>query len=290
MRWFENAVYLAELKEAIVYLRVTPARRRTLEEIRAEVDLLEYLKAADFPATRLVPTKSGELFASTFFNDQEMFLLVFTDCAGVEHSINPDCSDIGFYRCAGRTMGQLHRLLNELQSSQSISRKSWRTDRWPNFSDVVPASERAAWSAFEELRNWWNGLDRIFDSQLIHGDFTIRNIRRVAAGISLFDFDGCCEHFRAYEAACFLHHFRNLPAWHLAQVASNFLEGYSETNDLSDEFVESLPLFCKMKLLRSFMVLYEEIEREPDAGLEDTVQQRRGELSAKSPWNVALDA
>lgn len=289
VRWFENVVYSAEWHDARVYLRVTPSSRRTLAEIESEIAILEYLNKEGFPANYPIPTERGDLIAVEGFGDRQYFVSVFSECLGKEYLVDPTGNDFCFHRSCGKAMGQLHELLRTYQSITIHSRPSWRFDRWSSFPEIVPQSDEIAWSECEEMTNWWRNLEKLGNTQLIHGDFTIKNLRYFDDHVSLFDFDGCCEHYIGYEIGCYLHHFRNIPHENRSRLISNFLEGYSEASNLNEETVKAIPQFCKMKLLRSFLVLHEEMRSlEVRDQLRDIVMHRREELSRPSVWKATM--
>jgi Ser/Thr protein kinase RdoA (MazF antagonist) len=93
---------------------------------------------------------------------------------------------------------------------------------------------------------------------LIHGDFTIANMRLDGNTITLFDFDTCCAHWRAYEIAVFLHNFSGRQATSRQFVYDAFLEGYGQARPITAPLLEAIPLFGKMRLLYSFLAFAEE--------------------------------
>ena len=280
VRVFENVVYEGFHNGARVFLRITPSSRRSLAEIQAEIKLLNYLKQREFPATRPVAANSGDHVVQSCHADQVYFLALFDECPGEPVSaVTP--LDPGLARACGRTMGWLHSLLLDVEPGVAAIRKRWQDDRWPDFSQAVPASESEAWQVHDEVFSWCNSLEA--DSQLIHGDFTIRNFHCSDNGISLFDFDGCCTHYPGYEIACFFHHFRHLQAEDYGGMLADFLSGYAETNEVTDELRRSLPMFARMKLLRSFQVVCEELMKDDQPELRRVQTKRRLELLAESP-------
>lgn len=289
VRTFENTVYQAKKNGERVYLRITPRSRRSQEEIESEIAILQYLNQHNFPANAPIETRNGDLFLSTDVERHRYFLVLFTECAGEDYSNQIGTSDYTFYQDCGEIMGRLHKLLYEFPMKSLMQRHSWQSDRWENFAQIVSPSEETAWSEHEKIKRWWQNIAGRFETQLIHGDFTIRNMR-YANTVSLFDFDGCCEHYIGYEIGCFLHHFRHLQTQSRLRIVSNFLRGYSEQNDLSDELIETIPMFCRMKLLRSYMVLQEEVATSGNGDrLTKTIIERRKELDKPSPWEAVLN-
>jgi Ser/Thr protein kinase RdoA (MazF antagonist) len=133
------------------------------------------------------------------------------------------------------------------------------SSRWDRFAEHVPETEIEAWKLFDELRDWTDQLPT--DSSLfglIHGDFTIANLRIEGPRITLFDFDACCPHWRAYEIAAFLHYFGARDARTRQLAFDHVLQGYDEAHPVSPALIQQIPMFGKMRLLYSFLVFAEE--------------------------------
>jgi Ser/Thr protein kinase RdoA (MazF antagonist) len=182
---------------------------------------------------------------------------VFREAPGVEFGALDLSARRPFLRLAGRTMGSLHRLARAFPRPPEFARWHWTDDRWARFPSVVPDSEREAWRLYEELQAWTNGLARdgaVFG--LIHGDFTILNLRILPDRVTLFDFDSCGEHWYGYEIATFLHYF-GPEASAREEIYEEVLTGYAGAHPLEARTVETIPLFGKMRLLYSYLVFAE---------------------------------
>jgi Ser/Thr protein kinase RdoA (MazF antagonist) len=258
VRNFVNAVYRFRMDEATVYLRLTPESHRSEEEIASELHFIHYLASNDYPVAESIPSSGGDWVRRIEVEGSTYLASVFAEAPGREFSTGVDL-DGEFFRMAGRSLGRLHRLAQEYTPPSGFTRFEWIMDRWHRFAELVPESEVEAWSLYNELQEWTAGLSCTPSTfGLIHGDFTILNMRIVPERITLFDFDACCHHWFAYEIACFLHYFGagNADARRLAYQA--VLEGYAEMNSVDAAMLHQIPLFGKMRLLYSFLVFAEE--------------------------------
>jgi Ser/Thr protein kinase RdoA (MazF antagonist) len=125
---------------------------------------------------------------------------------------------------------------------------------------------------------------------LIHGDFTLMNLRTLPGRVTAFDFDSCCEHWRAYDLACFLHPFGARPDPERAIAYEAFLSGYSELRLLDASLVQQVPRFGKMRLLYSFLVFAREWRFENLTPEQEEYSQVRRRLFSEPPtWPGRAD-
>jgi amicoumacin kinase len=262
VRWFDNVVYLVSSHGSIFYLRLTPATRRTKAQIESELAILHFLKSRDISATQPIACITGQDVLEFEAGGQGLFACVFTECPGDSFSDSFPADLKAFCFAVGKVMGRLHKILKEFEKPPNFTRMLWNEDRWSQFAQVVPQTEIQAWKLYQELKTGWESLNISSDFGLIHGDFTINNLRysntQISTQVSLFDFDGSCEHWYGYELACFLHPFAGYPNEQRSLVYSGLLQGYSEEYPVTQVFLEQLPFFGKMKLLRSFLVYAQE--------------------------------
>jgi len=206
-----------------------------------------------------VPSRAGRLVHDAEVEGRAFYASVFREAPGVAFGDLPLSSKQSFFRQAGHTMGRLHHETRGFAPPHDFRRFHWREDRWVRFPDLIPEREREAWQLYRELHEWTRGLPRDRSVHgLIHGDFTILNLRILPDRITLFDFDSCCEHWYAYEIATFLHYFGGQDPALRRHAYEDVLDGYAAATTLDDGMVASIPLFGKMRLLYSFLVFAEE--------------------------------
>jgi len=257
VRWFRNAVYRVETSEGTGYLRVTPAGARTREHLTSELSLLTRFAAQRVPVAAPLPSRSGMVLHESRAEAGAFFASVFREAPGLSFSQLPAGSD-WFFSKAGRTLASIHDAFDALEP-QGSARFPWRSDLWDAFDRLVPRSETAAWGLFEELEVWLSSLPLTPPAfGLIHGDFTVANLRATRDEVTAFDFDASCRHWRAYDFACFLHAFGVRPEPERSSIYDAFLSGYAEARALTPDLVEQIPMFGKMRLLYSFLVFAKE--------------------------------
>jgi Ser/Thr protein kinase RdoA (MazF antagonist) len=257
VRWFDNVVYKVTRHGSTFYLRLTPATRRSKAQIESEHAILRFLNARGIPVTQPIQSTTGEDVLEFECLDRRLIACAFTECPGNSFQDHP--ADLGTFSFAvGKAMGKLHTALTGFTKPPNFTRMLWHEDRWNRFAQIIPKTESEAWTLHEELQECWKTLDTSSHFGMIHGDFTIRNLRYDEAQISLFDFDNSCEHWYGYEQACFLHHFVGYSNAQKSLVFDGLIRGYAEEAAVTQAFLEQLPFFAKMKLLRSFLVCAKE--------------------------------
>lgn len=258
VRGFTNLVYRIRIGDGPAYLRLTASSHRTREQLTAEVSLLLHLGRSGVPVSLPLAGRDGAFLYERSLDGTTYFACAFREAPGLPYEELPPGSDSWFFADAGRTLARIHNALDD-PACADCSRFPWRDDLWSRFAAYVPESERAAWVLFAELESRLSHLP--VDSPgfgLVHGDFTIMNLRAVPGQVTAFDFDSSCRHWRAYDLACFLHYFGARAERDRMFAYDRFLEGYAALRPLTSGAVAQIPLFGKMRILYSFLVFAKE--------------------------------
>ncbi len=258
VRAFSNHVYLLPSSAGRLYLRITSGAHRSEPQLQSELEFIRFLAGRGVPVSEPVPSRSGSLVRPLDLNGETYYASVFHEAPGLEFAALPPGVRRAFLRAAGETMGRLHREGERFIRPQGFQRFPWSDDRWVHFPTFVPEREREAWQLYRELDAWTSALPKdpsLFG--LVHGDFTILNMRIDGTRVTLFDFDSCCEHWYGYEIATFLHYFGGLDVTARSEAYREVLAGYAASTPLDDRAIAAIPLFGKMRLLYSFLVFAE---------------------------------
>lgn len=260
VRRFSNPVYrlAPEPGRPALYLRLTPETHRSASQVESELAVIRHLAAEGVPVGEPVSSRLGAFIHTATLGGTNWSACAFEEAPGTSYAEAPPPDEPAFFRHAGRALGRLHRALSTFVPSPGFTRFHWTEDRWSRFSRHVPEAEAEAWDLYRELLAWTGGLSAEAPSfGLIHGDFTIANVRILDDRITAFDFDSCCEHWRAYELAVFLHYFGGRDQLGRAMVWDRVLTGYSDEYVLPAVTVDAIPRFGLMRLLFSFLVFAE---------------------------------
>jgi Ser/Thr protein kinase RdoA (MazF antagonist) len=220
--------------------------------------MLLHLAGSGVPVSSPVADRNGAFLHERFFDGTIHFACVFHEAPGLSYAELPPGSDSWFLTEAGRTLARIHNALDDPACS-GWTRFHWSEDLWSQFAVYVPEREQAAWGLFARLQRELSGLPSGAPGfGLVHGDFTIMNLRAADGRVTAFDFDAACRHWRAHDLACFLHYFGARSESDRMLAYDRFLAGYSALRALGSDVVGQIPLFGQMRLLYSFLVFAKE--------------------------------
>jgi Ser/Thr protein kinase RdoA (MazF antagonist) len=176
--------------------------------------------------------------------------------SGVPLSQTPDAL-VRIFRALGEAMARMHAISDGWASSPSFVRPAWDADGflgekplWGRFWDcpgLSPAQARRLSELRDSLRERMKGLAALgLDYGLIHADLVRENVLIDGERIEMIDFDDGGHGWRMFDIATALFKNRDEQAYPLIETA--LFEGYRTIRPLSDEHLETLPLFM---LLRS---------------------------------------
>ena len=284
----QNLVYAYDLAETPMVLRVSFRPDRSLAQIQAELDFVNYLAESHVRVSYAVPSRRGNL-VEVFRSGEAVFAVVsFVRGAGMRvpdngYRYRDDAPISEYFRNGGRVLGQMH------ARTKTYAPDGGRVRR-PDLLEILefePLAERVPArlprvrdklsALLRELRALPTGRDGY---GLIHGDFNDGNftVDYTNGDITVFDFDDCCYGWFVYELACAWEGgvgrtmFREL-AERKAFMDSYFalvLEGYTLENTLPDAWLERIPLFLRvvqMQELLYYLQYIDEDDEEIQAGL-----------------------
>ena len=255
IRGFSNAVYRLDRADGPLYLRITPATHRSLRQILSELSIVQHVCDSGAPVSAPCPDREGSLIREGKASGATYFACAFRQAEGASYPEIEGQDHRAFFNDSGRTLAAIHNALDAFQPEPEFQRFRWDDDLWNAFAQIVPEREVAAWQLFEETTLWLATLPRNKSTfGFIHGDFTLMNLRILPGRVTAFDFDSSCEHWRAYDLACFLHYFGGQPRNDRMLAYDAFLAGYSALRALGTDLVKQIPRFGKMRLLYSFLV------------------------------------
>ena len=267
-----NLVYEGRKGERSVILRVSYHQDRTYNQIRAELDFINYLAANGVKAAVPLPSLNGRLIEEISFEGLPMYLVCFNKGAGMRVPDNGYRYREGvpleeYYQNWGRVLGQMHRLSQLYQPpNPDAARPDWfeiHTDKL-DIDDMIPEELPIVRERVHSLLNEVKGLSKDKQSYgLIHGDFNDGNftVDYDNGDITVFDFDDCCYFWYAYELAAAWEGgigrtmFAELDARKafMDHYMENVFKGYARENKIRDDCLLQIPLFIKLIQVEEFL-------------------------------------
>ena len=253
----QNYIFAYERNGEEFVLRLTPHTHQLPEQVMAEVDWVNDLKARDVPVAAIVPAIDRSWCQPVEVAGEQFTAVSFQKVEGEIGSREHWTSDI--FVEWGRLTGRLHRESREYQPGFDRRRTSW-IDRLPA---VIPESvdDEIAMERLAKVTECLDSLPKSNDSYgLIHADLHFWNFAVSSAGLTAFDFDNSEYNWFAadlgtavFEAATC--GYQKLPrAEFIKGFLNRFFEGYERESTLGAA-VEQIPLFAKVREICIYLVL-----------------------------------
>jgi Ser/Thr protein kinase RdoA (MazF antagonist) len=240
---------------------------RTIEEIRAEIQLLTVLKDSGIPATEPVMKTDGEYILRFKVAEGLRYSVLYTS-AGVKSSQQVKETD-EYNRRLGRYIGSIHKTWDRID--YPVNR--WHLDvstfidnsmnhirkyrQWYSFDidfleEVAKKTQERIDSAFHKNKPGYG---------ICHGDFNPGNIRfDPDDNPVLFDFDFCGYGWRIYDISVYINAFSL--GWDRTGMEKRkrrreaFLEGYRAVMPLIDDEFNNMYLFVPFRRIFNIGTLY----------------------------------
>lgn len=265
-----NFVYAFERNQVPYFLRFSFEQEKTIEQLKAELEYMQYLHLNGFPTVTPIQSISGELIETLMTSVGKYFAIVFSAAKGI--NLNSDTITENQMEEWGKSLGSLHCLSKKFEP-ESERRKSWLDT--VQFMGSVFQKHPTELVALEELNRvstWLQSLPAGNDVYgLIHYDFQLDNIffeENKDHSFNVIDFDDAMYHWYALDIVTALDDFMEGDNPHSKLLIQYFLNGYRSKMGLENDVVAQFPhyqryanLFKFAKLLRSLD--YQEINDTP---------------------------
>lgn len=277
-----NLVYEFEHEGQPRILRVSFRQDRTVEQIRAELHFVNYLAENGVRVSTPVPSQRGELLETVWVEGIPLHMVCFIKGRGKRvpdngYRYREDAPIEEYFQNWGRVLGQMHALAKRYQPvSKQVKRPGWFEIHKPDPVIEAQVADRLPMvrSQIESLMGKIRALPRDRESYgLIHGDFNDGNftVDYTNGDMTVFDFDDSCYFWFNYELASAWEGgigrvmFRGLEERKafMDRYMGQVMEGYSQENELPDEWLARMPLFVRLIQVEEFLYFAQYID-EPD--------------------------
>lgn len=265
-----NFVYAFERNQVPYFLRFSFEQDKTIEQLKAELEYMQYLHLNGFPTVTPIQSISGELIETLMTPDGKYFAVVFSAAKGI--NLNSDTITEKQMEEWGKSLGSLHCLAKKFEP-ESERRISWLDT--VQFMESVFQKHPTELVALEELNRVTTWLQSIPTGNdvygLIHYDFQLDNIffeENRDHRFNVIDFDDAMYHWYALDIVTALDDIMEGDDPHTKLLIQSFLNGYRSKMILENDVVAQFAyhqryanLFKFAKLLRSLD--YQEINDTP---------------------------
>jgi len=244
-----------------IILRIGHSGRRNANLVRGEIDFINYLCDHGIPAARALPSPSGSLLETHADGHGEVFIgVAFRKIIGTE-PWNAGWDDAR-YEQYGRLLGRMHALTKNYR----VPDPAWKRPEWDDsvmheVEENLDADNRFAVDRYRACCEQASGFSRDVDAYgLVHFDAHSGNMLVDASGrIHLFDFDDAHYTWFANDIAIVLFYMlggQKDPVAFTDHFMTCFLEGYTRENRLDPRWLETIPMFLKMRQIDLYALLH----------------------------------
>ena len=249
IRQVENFVYAVDVDGSEWILRLTSANRRSIDELAAELDWIQFLSANGLSVAYPLPSSRGNLVETLSGGSSDYYAAVFRKAPG--HPLRlTDFSDT-VVAVWGAYIGRIHALTQRYSVPSGIQRRAaWRDELTLQVAlRSVDARGGRGSDILFQLLEWQQGLEQPADAYgLVHADLHHGNFFVHDSTITAFDFDDCCYHWFAYDLAVPWFYLRSEYRSSGVEFSEErlfdiFLTGYAQHHTLRSAWMKRIETF-----------------------------------------------
>ena len=184
----QNYVYTYSSHGEKRILKVTDARHRSLKALQTQSEMLKELSISG--ASVCAPVTDDELsIRKLTIKDADFYAIAYPFAKGR----TPDVKSSADIRMMGTSLAKLHKIMRKLKPYS-----------FPAIAETVKLVEVQQIAQSQEAEAICDAVARHFEdsnTQLLHGDFNVGNLKIDEDQMSIFDFDNCLYGTTAYELA-----------------------------------------------------------------------------------------
>ncbi len=241
-----NAVYPFFRGTDVCFLRLAPVDEKRKENIIGELEFIEYLVGAGFPALEPIASKTGEMLLELNTRWGDYYAVVFKCVKGIPIQWTDKSNEVMYEY--GKTLGKLH----TLSAKYKPVTKKWTHTEVLHWTEGVLRAYSAPEFAFSELTLINNALSQLPQHDdnygLVHYDFEFDNVYydEASKSCSVIDFDDGMYHWYALDIVQVLDCIEDEVAGEACQQAKDeFLRGYQSARCYTEDMRQSLSLMSR---------------------------------------------
>ncbi|MBN2335176.1 phosphotransferase [Candidatus Bathyarchaeota archaeon] len=274
-----NFVTRVKAGERAYYLRFNHSSERTPETMEAELSYIRHLIRRGVHANKPVKSLTDRYVESVETGMGLFHAVVFEGLPG-KH-VESDTLDLRGFERWGRALGEMH---SAGAGYEDEGIPTWE-DHIKTIRRVVPATDEIVLGELGSLEEKLATLPVGENYGVTHYDFEQDNLLWTDGSPGVLDFDDCAHYWYASDVANAL---RDLYDDRLAQYdlhdprIRSFIEGYRTRKTITDEDIQSIPLFIRFHNLYMYARITRAMEGGVIPGEPEWVTKIRGKLGNKN--------
>jgi len=291
---FETIVYGCSRKGKEYILKFNHSTHRTRNQVRAELDWVNYLADNGVNVVRNIPALNGEPFITfDLKDDRDGYFSVIAFHKAPGGYLKAEDWDDNLYFKWGEATGQIHALSKEYTPrGEYYKRPAWDDDGFMNWEHFDPDSHQNPEVIMEcqDLISRLRQLERDDDSfGLIHCDLHHWNFFWYNGDIHIFDTDDSRYDWYVNDVAIPLIYSLFEPGvadnheTHARRFLRAFMDGYRRFDDIPEAWMRRIPLFMKLRELDLYLILLQEAPDTYNGWCRNFLHERRERIGRKLP-------
>jgi len=286
---FESFVFEYEKNNQKQILKITHNLHRTADQIKGELEWVDFLAENGVSVPPVVRSKNGKLVEQISLDDSYFLVYAFEKAKGGLPKKSLWCDSL--FENWGKVMGRMHAMTKKYKpSDKTIKRFHWYEDPTLRIEQYVPVSQPKVIEKCGQLKSKLlalpTGTDAygLIHSDLHHGNFFVENNE-----ITVFDFDDCHYNWFAFDIS--------IPLFYVLRDAgvdpndksfachfmSCFMAGYRQENNIETSCLEQIPDFLKLREMDLYIIIHAEEAFDLNEWCVRFMEQRRSRIENDVP-------
>ncbi|MHA1555992.1 MAG: phosphotransferase enzyme family protein [Candidatus Heimdallarchaeota archaeon] len=289
---FESFIFESVWKGVPCILRITHSSHRNMEQVKGELDWINYLADNSAPVCQAYPSSNGNYVEKIKQQESSYFLVaIFQKAEGLFLNKNKHLLTDSLIMEWGKLVGKLHRLTKEYLPAIKESKRPVWSDYTPKIEEYLN-EEPVALKRAKEIIKTIRSLPKDRDSYgLIHYDIHQANFLINNGEITLFDFDDSEYNWFVADIAVIL--FTALWAKlngeksreeFISDFLIKFLKGYKQENELSNWWVNKISEFLRMRHILLYAVIIREHKLNPTEWSKKLIEEWKPMIENNIPY------
>ncbi|WP_163102688.1 phosphotransferase enzyme family protein [Peribacillus alkalitolerans] len=268
---FENYIFSGIRDEVPVVLRFTHSSHRSHEQVKAEIDWVDYLFKNGISVYEHFQSKQGELSEALMAEDgTQFFVCCYEKMPGANLKWSDFKENLTLVELWGEAIGGMHAVTKSYQVNPGVAKRpEWDEEDLLDIEKYIPDVEQDILEYRNRILVAIRELSKNEETYgLIHSDLHSGNFHYHEGKLFLFDFDDSCYHFFASDIAIPLYYTSMAKSFtesdglddFAAEFLTSFLKGYNKAHTVSEEVIQSIPLFLQLRDIVLLSVIYKKFD------------------------------
>lgn len=263
---FENFVYQVEDSNQSLIIRFVHSNHRTLLEVLAEIEFIDYLSHHGASVSTVIHSKNDKIVEQIQIDKAQYFSVsVFEKAPG--NCVQDVDKTPDFWEMFGSEVGRLHRLTKNFKPKHK--RNHWYEEKIDEMADrTLEEDDKEVLELYTELKQRMMSLPIYRDNYgLIHTDLHFHNMYYQDNQLTFFDFDDSSYMYFISDIAIVIYYsFQHLVVGEhkvskeeynrrVQAVFAPFMKGYYKENHLAKKDLLALNDFIRFRAALLYIVL-----------------------------------